>query len=215
MNDFINEHFSELDNYIKSVARRFSYSIRGMETDDLYQELWLDVCSKNYTEMPLAITAIRNKAKDIYFKEKVHLSDRYLTDDETLCDIFLLEETLDEYLFYISNDDEHDRDTLADIRKIVDSLDGKYRKYVICKMYLDCNIEEYEDEFNSITANLPKNQKDELLGRKKIVKNDSQRNFTGLGIDTLISKYVLNFTSKNYIYTFKRDLKEKFAQALA
>ena len=142
---------------------------------------------------------------DILRKEYKHYYDRDLIEDDDLCDIFLKEETLDTYLYYVN---EYDTATVADLLKVVETLDEKYRKYVVCKVYLDCNFEALEDEFNRIIANLPKNQKDELLGRKEGVR-------TGLGIDNLISEYILKFKSKNYIYTFKKALQEELSEALS
>lgn len=202
---FIDEHFSELDKIIKSVARQFAPKIRGMETEDLYQELWLDTCSKNYSSMPLANTSIHNKAIDILRREYKHYYDRNLIEEDEVNDIFLKEETLDTYLYYVN---EYDSATVADLLKVLNSLDDKYKKYVVCKVYLDCNFEELEGEFKRITASLSDNQMKELLGR-----NESKR--TGLGIDKLIAEYVLNFKSENYIYVFKKNLQKELSVALS
>lgn len=202
---FIDEHFSELDKIIKSVARQFAPKIRGMETEDLYQELWLDTCSKNYSSMPLANTSIHNKAIDILRREYKHYYDRNLIEEDEVNDIFLKEETLDTYLYYVN---EYDSATVADLLKVLNNLDDKYKKYVVCKVYLDCNFEELEGEFKRITASLSDNQMKELLGR-----NESKR--TGLGIDKLIAEYVLNFKSENYIYVFKKNLQKELSVALS
>lgn len=202
---FIDEHFLELDKIIKSVARQFAPKIRGMETEDLYQELWLDTCSKNYSSMPLANTSIHNKAIDILRREYKHYYDRNLIEEDEVNDIFLKEETLDTYLYYVN---EYDSATVADLLKVLNSLDDKYKKYVVCKVYLDCNFEELEGEFKRITASLSDNQMKELLGR-----NESKR--TGLGIDKLIAEYVLNFKSENYIYVFKKNLQKELSVALS
>lgn len=202
---FIDEHFSELDKIIKSVARQFAPKIRGMETEDLYQELWLDTCSKNYSSMPLANTSIHNKAIDILRREYKHYYDRNLIEEDEVNDIFLKEETLDTYLYYVN---EYDSATVADLLKVLNSLDDKYKKYVVCKVYLDCNFEELEGEFKRITASLSDNQMKELLGR-----NETKR--TGLGIDKLIAEYVLNFKSENYIYVFKKNLQKELSVALS
>ena len=202
---FIDEHFSELDKIIKSVARQFAPKIRGMVTEDLYQELWLDTCSKNYSSMPLANTSIHNKAIDILRREYKHYYDRNLIEEDEVNDIFLKEETLDTYLYYVN---EYDSATVADLLKVLNNLDDKYKKYVVCKVYLDCNFEELEGEFKRITASLSDNQMKELLGR-----NESKR--TGLGIDKLIAEYVLNFKSENYIYVFKKNLQKELSVALS
>ena len=201
---FIDEHFSELDVIIKSTANRFASKMRGLDKEDLYQELWLDTLEKAYCNMAYANTSIHNKAVDILKREYKHYYDRNLIEDEEINDIFLKEETLDAYLYYVNEYDSH---TIADLLKVVENLDEKYRKYFVCKCYLDCNIECLEDEFNRITASLTKSEKDELLGR-----NEDKR--TGLGIDTLISKYVLGFASKNYIYKFKKQFLEELTVAM-
>lgn len=197
--------FIQLDNIIKRTARRFAPKIRGMEYEDLYQELWLDAIQKDYSSLPLANTSIKNKAIDILKKEYKHYYDRELSEDDEVNDIFLKEETLDNYLYYVYEFDSYAK---ADLLSVIDKLDEQCRKYLVCKVYLDCNFECLEDEFNKIVSSLSKEEKDELLGR-----DESKR--TGLGIDTLISKYVLGYKSKNYIYSFKKRLQTQLETALA
>lgn len=199
----LDNNYSELDNIIIRTARKFAPKIRGMEYEDLYQELWLDAIQKDYSSLPLANVSIHNKAIDILKKEYKHYYDRELSEDDEVNDVFLKEETLDNYLYYVY---ENDACITTDFIKALNRLDEKYRKYLIVKVYLDCNFECLEEEFNRIMDSLPKNQKDELLGR-----DESKR--TGLGIDTLISKYVLGYESKNYIYTFKKNLQKELEHA--
>lgn len=163
-------NFKNIQEHVSNIARKYSAGI-SMSAEDLEQELWIEFFTKNnnncYANEAIAVTALKNKAIDIYRSLKLTDSKAFSYDFQaSVADVMEADANEAEFKMGSTGEAEYrDIETTELLTRVL----RKFREqenlskreaarkqrgleYIICKAYLDCNIKMFEDECISILA---------------------------------------------------------------
>lgn len=159
---------NDLEKIVASVSFKYSKSIKGMEIQDLMQELWVHMLIKRPNDIRLAQIECRNKAIDLY------RLDHRISDHESIHNIDTYEDEITKRVLY--NTIAYERNEVFDeflAKEIIESFSGRERTYVIAKCYYSSiymyNLISYlQGEINKLIDNLSKDRYDNLVRYNKI-----------------------------------------------
>lgn len=168
--------FDDLDKIITIISKQYCGSI-GVESEDLYQDLWVEAIESDFESLPLANVSLRNFANRMYRKKKSKYSES--------ADRFTAFEDVDENFVFQNDDRVFEFDLSTDIfNSILANVSGKEKDYLIVTCYLS-GMENLVSEYMKIVSGLTADQQMALFNAtKKSIRND------------LIAKYVFGYANK-------------------
>lgn len=192
----LKNQYDELDRLVTIVAKKFCTSCR-MEYEDLYQELWVEVLEKDFENLALANRSLHNFCNMIYRKQKQNMFECF----EDYSDY-------DSEAYVVHNQSEKpvvELNTEFNVQKLLGSLDGKKRQYVVAKIYTTSFNPELHAEYQDLVRNLAPEVRTRLVSFEVKAKDD------------LIAKYILGYQNGTHSGSFrllKKSLRELFKKNL-
>lgn len=193
-------NFENIQEHVANIARKYSMGI-SMSAEDLEQELWVEFFTKNnnnyYVNEAAAVTALKNKAIDIYRALKLKDSKAFSYDFQTsVADVMEADANDAEFKMGSTGESEYlDIETVELLTRVLKKFRDQENlskreaarkqrglEYIVCKAYLDCNIMMFKDECMSILAR-------EIPTKSELISFLSNPN---CGSDDLILKTVLH-----------------------
>lgn len=174
------EGYEQVQRAILMIARKNARGFKGMDFEDLVQELWIHMIEKQPEDIELAYKQLKNYCTSLFRKdchkmggiETVDMKDplvekslttrpsglNYNVSADAKCYQYV-----DPSFNQANSRDPYDTASSSDnVLELLNHLGVRERKFVVAKGYLYGNIEDYRDEYNQMYSELTDDKKKEL-----------------------------------------------------
>lgn len=144
--------YSQLETMIGVLATQYYQSVR-MEKEDLIQDLWVHAIEKDFDNLAIAYTSLKNRCNRIYHNNVKSYSARnfnvYSFSFTDFDESYIASESDDFLITTITQSLDNDI-ALASVLKI---LNDKSYQYVVLKAYLSGNFPDLKEKYLYIVSN--------------------------------------------------------------